>query len=200
MFFINPIGFLISPYKYWLTMSELPLSAYRGLMLYPTLMALLPAIAWYFGVTRIGWTVGDGAAVRLTSDSALTVVVLFYIAMLSSISVIGYLTHWMSKTYQAQTSLTKGIAVISLISTPLFFAGIVGIYPVLWLDLCVGMLALAWSLYLLYTGIPAVMKLPKEQGFLYASAVVGVAMVILICIMVGSVILWDFGFAPVFID
>ena len=33
-----------------------------------------------------------------------------------------------------------------------------------------------------------------------AGAVVGVALVILICLMVGSVIIWEFGAAPAFTD
>ena len=50
--------------------------------------------------------------------------------------------------------------------------------------------------YLLYVGIPTVMNVPKERGFLFASAVVAVCLVILIAIMGASVILWDMGFAP----
>ena len=44
------------------------------------------------------------------------------------------------------------------------------------------------------------MDIPEERGFLFSSAVMGVAMVILICLMVGAVILWDFGAAPSFTD
>jgi len=44
------------------------------------------------------------------------------------------------------------------------------------------------------------MGIPEERGFLFSSAVVGVAMVILICMMVGSVILWEYGAAPAFTD
>ena len=40
----------------------------------------------------------------------------------------------------------------------------------------------------------------KARPFLFSSAVVGVALVILICMMVGSVILWDYGAAPAFTD
>ncbi|MFM7274326.1 MAG: hypothetical protein ACKO4A_10805 [Gammaproteobacteria bacterium] len=37
-----------------------------------------------------------------------------------------------------------------------------------------------------------------ERGFLFASAVVAICLVILIAIMCISVILWDMGFAPVY--
>jgi hypothetical protein len=106
----------------------------------------------------------------------------------------------MSDTYGANSSLTKGIVIVGLTSTPLFIAGLVGFYPVLWIDLLIGVAAVSWSVYLLYLGIPIVMGIPEERGFLFSSAVVGVALVILICMMVGSVILWDYGAAPAFTD
>jgi hypothetical protein len=52
----------------------------------------------------------------------------------------------------------------------------------------------------MYLGIPIVMKISEERGFLFASAVLAISMVIMICLMVGSVIVWDFGAAPVFTD
>ena len=64
----------------------------------------------------------------------------------------------------------------------------------------VAVLAVSWSLYLLYIGIPAVMHIPKEQGFLFASAIVAVCLVILIGMMGVTVVLWDMGLMPVFAD
>jgi hypothetical protein len=141
-----------------------------------------------------------GEAIKLTVQSARQISVLFYLTMLGAIAVIGYFVHWMSATYGAASTLTKGIVIAGLTSTPLFIAGLVGFHPLLWIDLLIGVLAVSWSVYLLYLGIPIVMNIPEERGFLFSSAVVGVALVILICIMVGSVLVWDFGAAPAFTD
>ena len=92
------------------------------------------------------------------------------------------------------------VVIAGLTATPLFLAGLVGFYPVLWLDMLVGVAAICWAVYLMYLGIPIIMNIPEERGFLFSSAVMGVSMVILICLMVGSVILWDFGAAPAFTD
>lgn len=188
MFVANPLGFLLNPYKQWRALASLPVTDYPKFLFYPLIMALLAPIAWYYGVTQVGWTVANGEPIKLTPESGLTVVVLFYLALQLSVLVIGYLTHWMSSTYQARTSLAKGVVIVSFVATPLYLAGLVGFYPILWLDFSVGVVALAWSIFLLYTGIPAAMELPKEQGFLYASAVAGVAMVMLICIDRKSVV------------
>ena len=196
----NPFGYLLSPNKQWRLLAAKPLDGFTGLLMYPVVMALLPTFAWHFGITEVGWRVAGGESVKLTEQSAMPIIVLFYFAMLGAVVSIGYLTHWMSKTYGAETSITKAISVIGVAATPLFVAGLVGFHPLLWLDLLVGIVALSWSLYLLYRGVPIVMGLNEEQGFLYASAIVAVGLVMLICIMGGSVLLWDLGATPVFSD
>lgn len=197
----HTFGLLVRPTTHWRTIAAMDDSSLRALLLYPCLLAILPAVAWYYGTTQIGWTVGDhGETIRLTDQSALQICILFYLTMLACIAAIGYFVHWMSATYGAQSSLTRGIVIIGLTATPLLLAGAVGFYPILWLDMLVGVVAVTWSVYLMYLGIPIVMNIPEERGFLFSSAVLAIAMVILICLMVGSVILWDFGAAPAFTD
>ena len=197
----HTFGLLTRPANQWRTIAQLPENSLRTLILYPCIMAILPAVAWYYGTSRVGWSIGDQAdTIKLTVDSARQLSILFYLAMIACVVVIGYFIHWMSDTYGAESSVTKGIVIAGMASTPMFLAGLVGFYPLLWLDLLIGVAAVSWSVYLLYLGIPIIMKIPEERGFLFSSAVLGVALVILICLMVGSVILWDFGAAPAFTD
>lgn len=198
--FNHAIGLMVKPSSQWRSVAGLSDSTIKTLLLYPCIMAILPAAAWYYGTTKIGWSVGDGDAIKLTADSALSIVILFYLTMVATIAVIGYFIHWMSETYGANSSLARGIAIASLTATPLFLAGAVGFYPVLWLDMLIGVAAVCWAVYLLYLGIPIVMDIPEERGFLFSSAVIAICLVLFICILVGTVILWDFGWAPAFTD
>jgi hypothetical protein len=197
----HTIGLLVRPTAQWRAVASLPESSIRTLLLYPCFLAILPAVAWFYGTTEIGWTVGEhGEPVRLTHESARQICILFYLTMLACIAVIGYFIHWMAATYGARSSIAKGIAVAGLTATPLFIAGLSGVYPLLWLDMLIGVVAVCWAIYLMYLGIPIVMNIPEERGFLFSSAVLAIALVILICLMAGSVILWDFGAAPAFTD
>jgi len=196
----NVMGLLFQPAKQWKAISELPEAKVKASFIYTLIMALLPAIAWYRGTTAVGWRIGSGDATRLTPDSALVIVILFYIAMVASIIAIGYMIHWMASTYGASSSVPRGIMIAGFTATPLFLAGAVGFYPVFWVDLCLGLVPVSYALYLLYKGIPIVLHIPEERGFLFASAVLAVCLVILMMIMGGSVILWDMGAAPVFTD
>lgn len=197
----HAVGLLVRPTTQWRNVSAMPESSLQALLLYPWIFAILPAVAWYYGTSHIGWTVGDnGETIRLTRESARLICILFYLTMIACVTVIGYAIHWMAATYGAQTTVTRGIVTAGLIATPMFFAGAVGFYPILWLDMLIGVVAISWSVYLMYLGIPIMMGIPQERGFLYASAVLAIAMVILICLMVGSVMLWEFGAAPTFTD
>ncbi|MEM6580122.1 MAG: Yip1 family protein [Pseudomonadota bacterium] len=196
----HTFGLLVKPVAQWKTVATLPAPSLRILLLYPCIFAILPAVAWYYGTSHVGWSVGDDDPIKLTVESARRISILFYFAMVAAVAAIGYFIHWMSDTYGAQSSMTKGIVIAGLTATPLFIAGLVGFHPLLWIDLLIGVGAISWSVYLLYLGIPIVMNIPEERGFLFSSAVVGVALVILICMMVGSVILWDLGAAPAFTD
>lgn len=197
---INPFALLFTPRSAWKHLAEHMPTSIVGALIFPLIMAALPAVAWYVGTTQIGWSIGSGSPVRLTPASAQRILGLFYLAMVLSIVGIGLMVHWMSQTYGALSSPAKGIALAGFTATPLFLAGAVGFHPQFLLDLIVGLAAVSYAVYLLYVGVPAVMKIPEERGFLFASAVVAVCMVILIIIMGGSVILWDMGAAPTFID
>ena len=192
---------MVRPRKGWQTIAELPDSLIKALALYPFFLAAFPTLAWYFGTTQVGWTVGSSNVVtRLTQVSAIEISLMFYIAMVLAVAIIGYSIHWMSETYGAESTVPRGIVVSALACTPLFLAGTVGIYPLLWLDFFVGVIALCWAVYLLYLGIPIVMHIPQERGFLFSSAIIAIALVMFVCILVVTILLWDYGFAPQFTD
>jgi hypothetical protein len=60
----------------------------------------------------------------------------------------------------------------------------------------IGMAIACHCLYLLYLGVPIVMDIPVERGFLFASAVVAIALVGRGGMMGGTALLWDFGAEP----
>lgn len=81
----------------------------------------------------------------------------------------------------------------------LVLAGFALLYPVPWFNAMVFLAAAAYGAYLMYDGLPIVMRIPKDQAIMYAGALMTVALVILVATRVGSVLLWNFGLAPQFI-
>ena len=120
--------------------------------------------------------------------------------MLVAVATIGKLIQWMGETYGARQPLSQSVALAAYTATPLFLIGIMQLYPVLWLNMLVGLPALAYTVYLLYSGVPIMMGISKERGFLFASAVLAVGLVMLVGVLAASAILWGIGVGPVFTD
>ncbi|WGL18126.1 Yip1 family protein [Microbulbifer bruguierae] len=192
-------GLMVQPRRQWQEIAGLSEKGLNRQIPYVIVLALVPALCWYFGTTEIGWSISTGGQVRtLTADSALSLVAVFYITMILAVVAVGYFIHWMAKTYGAKTHPMKGMVIAGFTATPIFIAGAAGLYPVLWLDILLAMVAVAYAVYLLYVGIPIVMNVSEERGFLFASAVVTVCLVMAVVVMVGTVLFWSLVAGPVF--
>ncbi len=198
MVFNHVWGLFSHPDREWAVIREERCGIGRCYLTHVALLAAIPPVAAFIGSTVVGWQVGFGDPVRLTTESALQIAVAFYLAMLAGVFIMGKAIHWMARTYGAQPSLERSIVLAAYTATPLFLSGAVAVYPVLWLDMLVGLAALAYTVYLLYTGIPRMMGVSREQGFLFASAVLTVGMVVLVGLLAVTALLWGSGLAPAF--
>ncbi|MBI3545268.1 MAG: YIP1 family protein [Gammaproteobacteria bacterium] len=191
-------GLLSNPESEWKTIRKENCTIGRCYCSHVLLLAAIPPLAGYIGTTQVGWQIARREIHKLTPDSALLIALLSYLTILVAIFSIGKLIQWMGQTYGAKQSLPQCIALAAYTATPLLLTGIMLVYPVLWLNLLIGLPALAYSVYLLYTGVPIVMGIKKERGFLFSSAVLAVGLVALVAVLTATVILWDIGVGPVF--
>lgn len=198
MFLSHVWGLLAHPEEEWKTIHREHCTVTRCYCSHVLLLAALPAIAGYLGTTQVGWQVTAREVHKLTPESALQIAVLFYITMLVAVFTVGKLIHWMGRTYGSKQLLPACVALAAYTATPLFLIGIMLLYPLLWLNLLLGLPALAYTVYLLYTGVPVMMGVPRERGFLFASAVLAVGLVMLVGVLAATVILWGAGIGPVF--
>ncbi|MEM7366227.1 MAG: Yip1 family protein, partial [Pseudomonadota bacterium] len=108
------LGILLHPHTEWDAIRQRGDSVLAHYLKYVLIIALLPPIAWYVGATEVGWNIGD-RNIRLTDDSALQIVVLFYLCILCGVGILGYMVHWMSETYEASGE-DKDMIAIRLLS------------------------------------------------------------------------------------
>lgn len=193
-------GLLHDPQTEWKKIATLSDDAIKRMSIYFIFLGMIPAIGFYIGTTQFGWRIGDGDTVRITVGSAIPLAILFYFALMGALVFIGMMIHWMSKTYSANLHAYKGFVFMGLCCTPVFLSGALAAYPVWWVDIVVAIAACSYAIRLLYLGIPDVMHVPEDQGFLYASAVFAVAMVYVIVVLVATILLWEYVAAPVFIN
>ncbi len=191
-------GMFAHPEEEWKTIRGEQCTVTRCYGSHVLLLAAIPAVAGYLGTTLVGWRIGAREPIRLTPDSALEISILFYLTMLVAVFSIGKMIHWMGQTYGSKQPIAQCIALAAYTATPLFLTGLVLLYPQLWVNLITGLPALAYTVYLLYIGVPIMMKIPRERGFLFASAVLAVGLVFLVAVLAATVVLWGVGVGPVF--
>lgn len=190
-------GLLTQPVKQWQKLHDSNPSMLQ-VILPVLLLAAIPPVAGYIGTTTKGWSIGAGDPVKLAADNALILAILYYLAILAAIFSVALMIRWMGQTYGADQPLSRCVTLAVFIPVPLLLIGIMQLYPVLWLNLIVALPALAYTILLLYTGIPVMMEIPKERGFLFSTAVLGFGMVGLVGMLVVTVFLWGIGLEPVF--
>lgn len=158
------------------------------------LMALIPPICSYFSAVHIGWRIGVGEPILLSQSSALAISIIMYVILMSSALFLAHMAHWMAKNFGAAPKLDHCMELASYTATPLMMVGFAALYPELWFVLMVGLAGLAYAIYLLYTGVPILMHIPAERGFIFASSMVTVGLVLLVAVIVSSAVLARLAF------
>lgn len=197
----HAFGLFTHPDDEWAEIRREHETAWHVYAAYVLILAAIGPICAYISTTYFGWTVGSERLIKLSSISAIQLSVLTYLAILVGVFALGWMIDWMASTYGAKSEVDKsnGIALAAYAATPLFLAGFALLYPVPWFNALVFLAAAAYAGYLIYDGLPIVMGIPKEQAIVYAGAVLTVALVILVTTRVGSVLIWNYGFAPQFV-
>jgi hypothetical protein len=190
-------GLYAHPKEEWHTIDARH-ESFRYSMAHIMIVALIPAICAYYSAVHLGWSIGVGDAIKLTSQSALLMSVAMYCGLIIGVFTLAWLAYWMAHTFGAEPTYTQTVELCSYTSTPLFMVGFAALYPELWFVVSVGLVGLVYSVYLLYVGIPILMHIPEERGFIYASSVVTCGLTLLVVLMATTAILWMSGYGPTY--
>lgn len=198
----HAFGLFTHPDSEWAEIRKEHAPPRRLYVAYVLVLAAIAPICAYISTAHFGWTVGSDRLIKLTEISAFQMSVLTYLAMLVGVFALGYAINWMARTYGADEEPvpSNALALAAYSCTPLFLAGFALLYPVPWFNALVFLAAAGYGAWLMYEGLPIVMRIPKDQAVMYVGALLTVALVILVSTRVGSVILWNYGFGPVFIQ
>lgn len=162
-------------------------------------ISLIPAIVAYYSAAYLGWSIGAGDVIKLTPQSALGMAVGMYFGLIAGVVGLAVLIHQLANAFDAQPTYTQSLELAAYTATPLFMAGFAGLYPELWFVMTAILVGVSYSVYLLYSGVPILMHIPEEKGFIYASSVVTCGLVLLVILMASSVIMWSMDFGPVYV-
>jgi len=100
----HTVGIFLNPDAEWKAIRNEKTSFQQVFLSHVPFLAVIPCLAAFFGVTQVGWSVGDGDPIRLSTYSALSLCTLAYFAFLAGVFIFGEFVNWMSKTYGVRDS------------------------------------------------------------------------------------------------
>ena len=191
-------GLYAHPKDEWQTIEKRHESLTYSLM-HILVVSLIPAICGYYAAAHIGWTIGVGDPIKISPSSAQLMAVALYGALVFGVFALAYLIQWMAKTFDSKPSFVQSLELAAYTATPMLMVGVAALFPVLWFVTLAGLGAVCYSVYLLYSGVPIMMNIPEDRGFIYSSSVVTCGLVLLVGIMAFSAIMWTLGFGPEYV-
>jgi hypothetical protein len=145
---------------------------------YVMILALIPAVASFIGLSLIG--IGAfGVSFRVPIVSGLANMVVGYVLSLVMVFVLALIIDAMAPTFEGTRSQIGALKLSAYASTAAFVGGIFSLLPSLSV---LGALAALYGVYLLYTGLPVLMKCPPDKAIAYTAVVV-------VCAIVGGFII-----------
>jgi hypothetical protein len=182
---------LLSPRSEWQVIDAEPAtvsSLYTG---YIAPLALIPAVCQAIGMSLIGINIPFvGGHFRVPIVTALTRGAVMYVVGLIGVYILAMIVDALAPTFAGTKNQVQALKVVAYSYTAAWVAGILYLIPALSL---LGILAGLYSLYLLYLGLPVLMKSPADKAVGYTLVVIIVAFVLAICI---GLVVGALGFAP----
>jgi hypothetical protein len=162
------LDILMRPRDTWLQIDAEDGNPARIYLGYLVFLAAIPAVAGFIGYSLIG--VGAfGISVRVPVVQGLVSMVVGYVLSLAMVYVLALIANMLAPRFQAQQDMGSAFKLVAYASTAGMLGGVFSILPSLAM---LGLLAALYSVYLLYTGIPVLMKAPQEKAVGYTAALV----------------------------
>jgi hypothetical protein len=170
---------LFAPAATWPVIAAEPSSAAAIYRRYVAPLAAIGVIAAFIGQTVIGYSVPLLGHMRTGIVAGLVAAVLGYLLSFVSVFVIAWLVDLLAPTFGGQRDPLRALKLTAYSYTPAWVAGCLQLVPALGV---LALLAGCYGLYLLYLGLPVLMRCPKEKSL-------GYTIVLILCAIVVSVII-----------
>ena len=159
-------------------------------------LAIIPPVFAYIGASNFGWRLGAAEPLFVPAGDLVVISIGYFFALLFGFVSTAIVAQWMASTYGARHSLGIHFALVTIIAAPLVVGSVMHLFPHIFLNIVVLIPTLMWSMYLLYKGLPIVLRISPERGMLMASALIGYLLVAAVSFLGITVALWGRGIGP----
>ena len=158
---------LVSPKTEWGVIESEASTVQSIYVPYVVILAAIGPIASIIGQQVIGWNYG-GIRVTLPIGYTVTFALLTYVLQLAGVYVCALIIDALAPTFKGTKNFLNAFKVAAYSFTAAWLAGIFNIIPQLAILGIVGL----YSFYLLYLGLPRLMKSPEDQSIGYIGVTV----------------------------
>lgn len=169
---------LLSPRTEWEVIDAEPTTPAALFTGYIMPLAAIGPVAQIIGYSVFGITVPFLGTYRVPIGSAITTAIVTYILTLIGTYLLGLIIDGLAPTFGAQRSPNQALKLAAYSSTPAWLAGVFALIPGLRPLQILGV----YGVYLLYLGLPTLMKAPRDKAPGYTVVVILASIVLFMVI------------------
>ncbi len=180
---------LLKPAQTWPVIDAEPATVASLYKNWLVIMAAIPAVCGFIGLSLIG--VGAlGFSDRVAILGGLVNLLFGYVLSLGLAFVMALIVDALAPSFGGVKNPVAAMKLVAYGSTAVYVAGLLKLLPGLSI---LGILAACYSVYLVYLGLPALMKCPKDKAAGYTAVVVLIGIVAGLVVGALSVAVMGFG-------
>ena len=165
---------LEQPKQEWAAIEEEELDKKEIYTRYVMILAAIPPVAGFIGYAIVG--VGPfGHTVRVPLGLAVAHMITGYLLALGAVYLLALVVNFFAQRFDAPEDFMSALKLAAFAPTPGWIAGVFNVIPSLWI---IGVLASLYGLYLIFVGLPILMRPPAEKFPPYLVVVMMTAIVL----------------------
>jgi hypothetical protein len=157
-------------------------------------LAAFAALMTFLHMSAIGVSVPFAGVVRTPVADGLMYAVLAFGFGLLGLFLVGLIINALAPTFAGSSDRRQALKVAAYCFTPAWLSSVLALSPLL--PMLLQWAALIYGIYVLYLGLPVLMRSPRERAAGYTAAVVGCTLLLGLVFMAVSVVAGRFGWGP----
>jgi len=180
---------LLKPAETWPVIDAEPATVASIYKDWLVIMAAIPAVCGFIGMSVVGMGM-FGFGYRMPIVGGLVTAVVGYVLSLVAAYVMALIVDALAPTFGGTKNQVGALKIMAYGMTAVYVAGVLKLIPALGM---LGILAACYSIYLVYLGLPVVMKCPQDKAAGYTAVVIIIGIVAMVIVGTISGLFLGFG-------
>ena len=172
---------LLQPAREWPVIEKEPQTVGQLYLSYIVPMAAIGPVASIIGLSIFGISLPLGGSYRLPLTNALWHALTTFVLSLGGTYMLALIIDAVAPNFLGTKNSLQALKLAAYTSTPAWLVGVLNLIPMLAFLHILGF----YGLYLLYLGLPVMMKAPQDKALVYTGVVIVAAIVIFV--IIGSI-------------